>query len=167
MDVSRDKSRKEGACPEPSGSEKTSVSPHNESASLSGDVVSTSENSVSSSPDAHSDRDGRSAAQFRHVHDKQSSATRESTSSALLRLVGRSRQMLHVHELIKKVALCDTTVLIEGETGTGKELVAKAIHELGRRGFSKFVAHNCGATPDTLIESELFGHVKGAFTGAV
>jgi len=89
------------------------------------------------------------------------------TASALLRLVGQSRQMRHLHELIRKVALCDTTVLIEGETGTGKELVAKAIHCLGRRNPHRFLAHNCGATPDTLIESELFGHVKGAFTGAL
>lgn len=167
MDVSRDKSRKEGACPEPSGSKKTSVSPNNESASPSADIVSACKNSVSSSLDAHFDPDLRTATQFRHALDEQSCVTAESTSGALLRLVGRSRQMLHVHELIRKVALCDTTVLIEGETGTGKELVAKAIHELGRRRVSKFVAHNCGATPDTLIESELFGHVKGAFTGAV
>jgi transcriptional regulator with PAS, ATPase and Fis domain len=75
--------------------------------------------------------------------------------------------MQHVQELIKKVSLCDATVLIEGETGTGKELVAKAIHQLSRRRTNRFLAHNCGATPDTLIESELFGHVKGAFTGAV
>lgn len=94
-------------------------------------------------------------------------STEDATTRALLRLVGRSRQMAHVHHLIRKVALCDTTILIEGETGTGKELVAKAVHELGGRRGSRFLAHNCGATPDTLIESELFGHVKGAFTGAV
>ncbi len=84
----------------------------------------------------------------------------------LTRLVGRSRQIQHIRELVRKVALSDATVLIEGETGTGKELVARSVHELSPRREKKFLAHNCGATPDTLIESELFGHVKGAFTGA-
>jgi transcriptional regulator with GAF, ATPase, and Fis domain len=75
--------------------------------------------------------------------------------------------MRQLQELVVKVARCESTVLIEGETGTGKELVARAIHQLSRRAANRFLAHNCGATPDTLIESELFGHVKGAFTGAV
>ena len=91
----------------------------------------------------------------------------ESSSDALSRLVGRSPQMRQLQQLVVKIARCDSTVLIEGETGTGKELVARAIHQLSYRGSSRFLAHNCGATPDTLIESELFGHVKGAFTGAV
>ncbi len=96
------------------------------------------------------------------------SRTRRSPSyGPLSRLVGGSPQMRQLQELVVKVARCESTVLIEGETGTGKELVARAIHELSRRGQNRFLAHNCGATPDTLIESELFGHVKGAFTGAV
>jgi two-component system response regulator HupR/HoxA len=88
-------------------------------------------------------------------------------SAALASLVGRSRQIQHVRELVVKVAPSDATILIEGETGTGKELVARAVHELSFRNAKRFLAHNCGATPDTLIESELFGHVKGAFTGAL
>jgi transcriptional regulator with GAF, ATPase, and Fis domain len=88
-------------------------------------------------------------------------------SAALASLVGRSGQIQHIRELVAKVAPSDATVLIEGETGTGKELVARAIHELSFRHAKRFLAHNCGATPDTLIESELFGHVKGAFTGAL
>ncbi|MFH0778987.1 MAG: sigma-54 factor interaction domain-containing protein, partial [Candidatus Eisenbacteria bacterium] len=93
--------------------------------------------------------------------------TQEAASGALSRLAGQSRQIRFLRELLRKIAVSEATVLIEGETGTGKELVARAIHELSRRSAKKLLAHNCGATPDTLIESELFGHVKGAFTGAV
>ena len=81
-------------------------------------------------------------------------------------LVGPCRQMAKVIEHIKQVAGSPLTVLIEGETGTGKELVARAIHHLSARRRKPFVAVDCGAIPDTLIESELFGYEKGAFTGA-
>ncbi len=82
------------------------------------------------------------------------------------RLVGESRRMQRVRELIAKVAPTHSTVLILGETGTGKELVARSLHEHSLRSDKPFVAVNCGALPETLIESELFGHRKGAFTGA-
>ncbi len=82
-------------------------------------------------------------------------------------LVGRSRAMLDVYDIIRKVQDTHTNVLITGESGTGKELVARAIHYNGNRRDYPFVAVNCGAIPENLIESELFGHKRGAFTGAV
>lgn len=81
-------------------------------------------------------------------------------------MVGRSAAMQKVFELVRRVAPTRTNVLIRGESGTGKELVAKALHNLSDRGRGPFVAVNCGAIPENLMESELFGHVKGAFTGA-
>src|SRR5687767_13857557 len=81
-------------------------------------------------------------------------------------LMGPSRQMEQVVQQIKQVADSPLTILVEGETGTGKELVARAIHQLSGRCKKPFVTVDCGAIPDTLIESELFGYEKGAFTGA-
>lgn len=81
-------------------------------------------------------------------------------------LMGSSVKMEQVQRLIDRIAPTDSTVVILGETGTGKELVAKAIHERSRRAEQPFVAVNCGALPENLIESELFGHRKGSFTGA-
>ena len=81
-------------------------------------------------------------------------------------VVGKSRSMQSVFKLIERVADSDSTVLINGETGTGKGMVAKAIHKSSYRSGKSFVAINCGAIPENLLESELFGHVKGAFTGA-
>jgi DNA-binding NtrC family response regulator len=82
-------------------------------------------------------------------------------------LVAKSSRMRQIIETVRQVAKSDTTVLIEGESGTGKELVARAIHANSRRRNQGFVAINCGALPETLLESELFGYTKGAFTGAV
>ncbi|MEZ6048134.1 MAG: sigma-54 dependent transcriptional regulator [Planctomycetaceae bacterium] len=82
------------------------------------------------------------------------------------KLIGNSNAMGQVKKLISRVAPTDSTVLILGETGTGKELVARSIHEQSNRANAPFVAVNCGAIPDNLVESELFGHRKGAFTGA-
>jgi DNA-binding NtrC family response regulator len=82
-------------------------------------------------------------------------------------ILSKSPKMHKVFELIRSLAETDSGVMITGETGTGKELVARAIHNLSRRKGRQFVAINCGAFPDTLLESELFGYEKGAFTGAV
>lgn len=81
--------------------------------------------------------------------------------------VGSSKSMREIFDLINRLAQVDTTVLIRGENGTGKELVARAIHFNSPRKHGEFVAINCGAIPESLMESELFGHEKGAFTGAV
>jgi DNA-binding NtrC family response regulator len=89
--------------------------------------------------------------------------TQLSTASPI---IGRSRAMEHVMELVGTVAETDASVVIRGESGTGKELIARAIHAASPRRFFPIVAVNCGAIPETLLESELFGHEKGAFTGA-
>jgi PAS domain S-box-containing protein len=81
-------------------------------------------------------------------------------------MVSRNRTMKNIFSILQQVARSDSTVLIEGETGTGKELLARAIHNLSARSAGSFVAINCGALPDTLLESELFGYRAGAFTGA-
>jgi transcriptional regulator with PAS, ATPase and Fis domain len=82
-------------------------------------------------------------------------------------IVGYSNQMIKVFARLEKVADSDSTIIITGETGTGKGLIAKAIHRNSRRKNQPFVSINCGAIPENLLESELFGHTKGAFTGAL
>lgn len=82
-------------------------------------------------------------------------------------MIGSSPKMLRLYETLRAVAGTDSTALIEGETGVGKEMVADAIHRLSRRSHKRFLTINCGALSETLLESELFGHEKGAFTGAL
>jgi transcriptional regulator with PAS, ATPase and Fis domain len=81
-------------------------------------------------------------------------------------IIGQSARMRDVFNLVDKVADCDSTILINGETGSGKGMVARAIHKKSVRCKKKFISINCGAIPENLLESELFGHVRGAFTGA-
>jgi DNA-binding NtrC family response regulator len=83
------------------------------------------------------------------------------------RLIGSSPQMKRVYQLVRSVANLNAAVLVTGDSGTGKELIARAIHNLGSRSSRPFVAVSCGAIPETLIEAELFGHEKGAYTGTV
>ena len=82
-------------------------------------------------------------------------------------MVGKSKKMRDIYTLIEKLSAGMASVLILGDSGTGKELVAKAVHYNGPRRDQPFVAVNCGAIPETLMESELFGHKKGSFTGAI
>ena len=88
-------------------------------------------------------------------------------SSSFSSIIGKSRKMLYVFDMIKNVSRTDANVFIEGLSGTGKELVAKAIHYNSSRSGGPFIAINCSAIPDNLLESELFGHTKGAYTGAI
>ena len=91
----------------------------------------------------------------------------ESSEEHFGQLLGRDTKMRRLFGLLRDIAPSDTTVLIEGETGTGKELIAEEIHQHSRRASGPFVVFDCGAVPRDLIESTLFGHVKGAFTGAI
>jgi len=113
-----------------------------------------------------------------HVLDKALEQQRLASENAYLRsqleqryqfggILGRSRPMQELFHLLETVASANSTILITGETGTGKEVVARAIHHNGPRKAHRFVALNCSAIPEALLEAELFGHVRGAFTGAV
>ena len=97
----------------------------------------------------------------------QSAQQQLGTSCSCDQLIGSGPQMRQVYDLVRRVANLNASVLVTGESGTGKELIARAIHNLGTRSGRPFVAVSCGAIPETLIEAELFGHEKGAFTGTV
>lgn len=92
--------------------------------------------------------------------------TTGNSASTLTGIIGSSPKMMDICRMIEKIAPADVTTLLLGETGTGKEVLAKAIHQLSSRSDQSFSAINCGAIPENLLESELFGHEKGAFTGA-
>ncbi|HEU4649566.1 MAG TPA: sigma-54 dependent transcriptional regulator [Gemmatimonadales bacterium] len=112
----------------------------------------------------------RRAAEFRavRVENKQlKQEIRRRDKGTISRPIGKSKRFLDVLKLAEHVSPTDSTVLIQGESGTGKEVVAKFIHNLSNRVDGPFMSINCGALPETLLESELFGHVKGSFTGAV
>src|SRR5580698_5710309 len=90
----------------------------------------------------------------------------EAAETLIPGLIGSSPAMRAVYGLTRQVAGSTATVLLTGETGTGKELIARALHELSQRSTGPFIRVNCGALSESLLESELFGHVKGAFTSA-
>jgi PAS domain S-box-containing protein len=104
---------------------------------------------------------------FRDITREVSLARKVGQMERFSGIVGRDEKMLEVFDLIRELADTEVPVFIQGESGTGKELVAAAIHNEGPRANRQFVPVNCGALPEALLESELFGHVKGAFTGAV
>jgi two-component system response regulator AtoC len=115
---------------------------------------------------------GRAAKHWESLHSAYSShPARPETPSQLelatRTLIGKSPQIVEVYKTLARAGMSNSTVLIIGESGTGKELVARAIHNNSRRRNRKFLAVNCGALAENLLESELFGHVKGAFTGAI
>jgi two-component system response regulator AtoC len=106
------------------------------------------------------------AAEHKRLADAARLAVRPGEEASFHNLVGKSPRMREVYRLLEKAAQVDATVLLFGETGTGKELAARAIHFHSGRRERRFVAVNCGALPGELVESELFGHARGAFTGA-
>ena len=103
---------------------------------------------------------------FLEEENRRLRTTLNKKSGALTGIIGQCPAMLEVFATVRKVAVSEAAVLIQGESGTGKELVARAIHSLSQRREKEFIPINCGAIPENLLESELFGHEKGAFTGA-
>jgi Response regulator containing CheY-like receiver, AAA-type ATPase, and DNA-binding domains len=112
----------------------------------------------------------RRAAEHRKLRVENKSlkqAIRRHERSGVARPVGTSKSWIEVLRLVETVAPTDSTVLLQGESGTGKEIIARYVHELSTRTDGPFLSINCGALPESLLESELFGHVKGSFTGAI
>ena len=109
----------------------------------------------------------RAAQHWNQSQDKSSPLPAASPFQDTRTLIGKSPKIVEVYKTLARATLSPSNVLIVGESGTGKELVARGIHENSPRKTKKFVAINCGALTETLLESELFGHVRGAFTGAV
>ena len=108
----------------------------------------------------------RAGGQSRLAKENEELKRQLASTGALGNMVGRSPAMMNIFDLIRQVAPTKASVLITGESGTGKELAARALHEYSRRSDGPYVALNCAAMPETLMESELFGHERGAFTGA-
>ena len=112
----------------------------------------------------------RNAMEMRQVRSENDSLKTQLTqtrSSVPKTIIGKSDEIQAVFRMVERVAGADSTILIHGESGTGKELIARAIHDQSHRAGGPFVTINCGALPESLLESELFGHVKGSFTGAI
>src|SRR5256885_2889688 len=109
---------------------------------------------------------GQALERRRLVHRKERLEEEVSLLRGAHQLVGQSEPMRRINEIIQTAAGSDATVLVQGESGTGKEIIANAIHAQSRRTRGPLVKMNCAAVPETLLESELFGHEKGAFTGA-
>ncbi|MEM1417684.1 MAG: FHA domain-containing protein, partial [Myxococcota bacterium] len=104
---------------------------------------------------------GTSELRFAAIHEKYRIVPSE--KSRFGDLIGRHAKMRHIYAILEKIAPTDATIVIEGETGTGKEVVARSTHQASRRASGPFMVFDCGAVPENLIESELFGHEKGAF----
>ncbi|MCP4548982.1 MAG: sigma-54-dependent Fis family transcriptional regulator [bacterium] len=110
----------------------------------------------------------RNALAIRKVKSENTKLRRQiKTDSSLESIIGSSEAMQRIFTIVRRIADTDSTILISGESGTGKELIARALHYTSSRADKPFVSINCGALPENLLESELFGHVKGSFTGAV
>lgn len=109
----------------------------------------------------------RALEQRRLLRDNQFHLEETGAAAPFENLIGNSPKMLEIYKLVARVANSDVSILIQGESGTGKELVARAIHDHSLRASKPYVAVNCGALAESLLESELFGHTKGAFTGAI